>query len=240
MKKLIVLTLCAFCASLAQAESMQFVTLLSQPVGSFAKVKLLDANTAAEIKNLNYCQPSLDGTIDIASGGMKVDKLLDVKTMLGGDVGIYDVVQKENKGGEIRTQGPEGTQVLTGQFLKTTETMQGSGTYPLKINANDVTIQTGVTSKVASFNTMDLKNKAVLKKAAVWSVRASQKSMGWVKHTKEGCAGADCSPALLMGNPAMAIAVQNPGWSIDNPGLIVDGVLNQQVTTTKPNVSVLP
>lgn len=235
MKKLIVLTLCAFCASLAQAESMQFVTLLSQPVGSFAKVKLLDANTAAKIKNLNFCQPSLDGTIDIASGGMEVKKTLNVKTTLGGDVGAYATSSI------LLTAGDN--PVLTGKSLSVNGMMSipsnAEGTLKsVKINsAAAVNIGGSVTSKVASFKTMDLKDKAVLKNAASFSVRAS--SMGWTKHTKEGCTGDKCSPTLLMGSPLYAISV-NPGWSIRNPGLIVDGVLNQQVTTIKPNVSVLP
>ncbi len=236
MKKLIVLTLCAFCASLAQAESMQFVTLLSQPVGSFAKVKLLDANTAAEIKNLNFCQPSLDGTIDIASGGMTV-KTLKVDTTLGGDVGAYATSSI------LLTAGDN--PVLTGKSLSVNGMMSipsnAEGTLTsVKINsAAAVNIGGSVTSKVASFKTMDLKDKAVLKNAAALSVRASRDSMKWEKHTKEGCTGDKCSPTLLMGSPLYAISV-NPGWSIRNPGLIVDGVLNQQVTTIKPNVSVLP
>lgn len=239
MKKLIVLTLCVFCASLAQAESMQFVTLLSQPVGSFAKVKLLDAGKAADIENLNFCQPSLDGTIDVASGGMEVEKTLDVKTTLGGDVGAYATTSSI-----VLTAGDN--PVLTGKSLSVNGEMSipsnAEGTLKsVKINsAAAVNIGGSVTSKVASFKTMDLKDKAVLKNAASrLSGTLSKSTMTWAKHTKEGCAGENCSPTLLMGTPSL-IHLANPGWSIRNPGLIVDGVLNQQVTTIKPNVSVLP
>lgn len=49
------------------AEEMQFVTLLSQPVGSFSKVELLDASKPAEIFHLNFCNTDAQGEINVAA-----------------------------------------------------------------------------------------------------------------------------------------------------------------------------
>ena len=55
MKKLLLCSFVMCCAVLVSAEDMKFVTLLSQPVGSFSKVELLDPSKPAEIYHLNFC-----------------------------------------------------------------------------------------------------------------------------------------------------------------------------------------
>ena len=196
MKKLIVLTFCAFCAAWAQAESMQFVTLLSQPVGTFAKVKLLDAGKAASITNLNFCQPGLDGTIDVASEGVEIDQL-KVRNTLGGNAQSYLTETIKLKIGN----SPE----LNGKFL-TTGIMQvaseAAELKSLKINVQkEVVISSDVTSKAASFQTMNLVDKAVLKHAA--SSDGLAQSMSWKTHKKEGTS--EDGPALLVGEPTFTI-----------------------------------
>ena len=66
MKKIITLTLLVFFSVAAFAENMQFVTLLSQPVGSFAKMDLLGSEPV-EIYQLNFCNKGANGTIKIGS-----------------------------------------------------------------------------------------------------------------------------------------------------------------------------
>lgn len=229
MKKLIVLTLCAFCASLARAESMQFVTLLSQPVGSFAKVKLLEE---ANIGRLNFCQASLDGTIDASE--VKVDTL-NVNNTLGGNAGTYTL----GVGGSIKLSAPAGTEALTGKFLNTEKTMPANAKLtPLKISGKEVNIKNNVTSQVASFNTMTLTDKAVLASSARPLVGTKAKgTMEWKKYKKDGCSGENC-PFLLMGEPTNIFSV-NQGWVVRNPGTFVDGVFNPRVVVT-PTKSVVP
>lgn len=66
MKKLVIGLCALFAVSAASAEDMKFVTLLSQPVGSFAKLETLDQGTPSKIFNLNFCNTSVDsGTIKI-------------------------------------------------------------------------------------------------------------------------------------------------------------------------------
>lgn len=61
MKKFILPCALALLAVSAGAEEMRLVTLLSQPVGSFARVELLDSSKPAKIYNLNFCNNSSSG-----------------------------------------------------------------------------------------------------------------------------------------------------------------------------------
>lgn len=66
MKKFILPCALALLAVSAGAEEMRLVTLLSQPVGSFARVELLDSSKPAKIYNLNFCNTgSSGGTITV-------------------------------------------------------------------------------------------------------------------------------------------------------------------------------
>ncbi len=66
MKKFILPCALALLAVSACAEEMRLVTLLSQPVGSFARVELLDSSKPAKIYNLNFCNTgSSGGTITV-------------------------------------------------------------------------------------------------------------------------------------------------------------------------------
>ena len=66
MKKFILPCALALLAVSASAEEMRLVTLLSQPVGSFARVELLDSSKPAKIYNLNFCNTgSSGGTITV-------------------------------------------------------------------------------------------------------------------------------------------------------------------------------
>ncbi len=60
MKKLLFCAVLMLCAGMATAENMKFVTLLSQPVGSFASVEMLDQENPTEIFHLNFCNAAAD------------------------------------------------------------------------------------------------------------------------------------------------------------------------------------
>ena len=55
MKSFVMTCVFLFSCGLLAAEDMKFLTLLSQPVGSFSRVELLDTSKPAEIFHLNFC-----------------------------------------------------------------------------------------------------------------------------------------------------------------------------------------
>ncbi len=61
MKKFILPCALSLLALSVGAEDMRFVTLLSQPVGSFARVELMDNTKPAKIYNLNFCNTNSSG-----------------------------------------------------------------------------------------------------------------------------------------------------------------------------------
>ena len=83
------------CAFLA-AEEMKFVTLLSQPVGSFSRVELLDTSKPAEIFHLNFCNTGASGGTITVSGSdtdpVQAEKLRVLKgATLGGNIKTFKV-----------------------------------------------------------------------------------------------------------------------------------------------------
>lgn len=81
MKKFILPCALALLAVSAGAEEMRLVTLLSQPVGSFARVELLDSSKPAKIYNLNFCNnSSSDGTITVT--GVETDNPVNATYLL--------------------------------------------------------------------------------------------------------------------------------------------------------------
>lgn len=81
MKKFILPCALALLAVSAGAEEMRLVTLLSQPVGSFARVELLDSSKPAKIYNLNFCNNSSSGgTITVT--GVETDNPVNATYLL--------------------------------------------------------------------------------------------------------------------------------------------------------------
>lgn len=92
MKKLVIGVCALFAVTVVSAEEMKFVTLLSQPVGSFAKLETLDQNVPSKIFNLNFCNTSVTtGTIDIQ--GLSYLQTVDVESgaSVGGNVQNYSL-----------------------------------------------------------------------------------------------------------------------------------------------------
>ena len=91
MKSFVMTCVFLFSCGLLAAEDMKFVTLLSQPVGSFSRVELLDTSKPAEIFHLNFCNTDASGGTFAVSGSdtypVQAEKLrvLDGAT-LGGNI----------------------------------------------------------------------------------------------------------------------------------------------------------
>lgn len=100
MKKFILPCALALLAVSAGAEEMRLVTLLSQPVGSFARVELLDSNKPAKIYNLNFCNnSSSSGTITVT--GVETDNPVNA-TYLVSESGST-LSSSEEQGAPVRT-----------------------------------------------------------------------------------------------------------------------------------------
>lgn len=100
MKKFILPCALALLAVSAGAEEMRLVTLLSQPVGSFARVELLDSSKPAKIYNLNFCNNSSSGgTITVT--GVDTDNPVNA-TYLVSESGST-LSSSEEQGAPVRT-----------------------------------------------------------------------------------------------------------------------------------------
>ena len=100
MKKFILPCALALLAVSAGAEEMRLVTLLSQPVGSFARVELLDSSKPAKIYNLNFCNNSSSGgTITVT--GVETDNPVNA-TYLVSESGST-LSSSEEQGAPVRT-----------------------------------------------------------------------------------------------------------------------------------------
>ena len=104
MKKIFFLFLFSICSTVSFAESMQFLTLLSHPVGSFAKLEL-QTNRQADIFQLNFCNGFINGgSINIGTettpGSIEIQNLkMGANTKLLGNIAQYQVGSTEISAG---------------------------------------------------------------------------------------------------------------------------------------------
>lgn len=213
MKKLIVFCMFALFASAAAAEEMKFVTLLSQPVGSFARVELLDSSTPADIFHLNFCNiGSSGGTITVSGTGddaVNAEKLeVQSGAVLGGNVKHYELSSSMTvktganfKGGTLQAGTANAEKILVSSVLDAAQ--DAGGTAEL--------ITDTINAKVASFNKMTIDGKAVFDTPASGDTLAS--SMGWNQVAMAACTTAlsssasndlknGCKAYLLTGTPS--------------------------------------
>lgn len=187
MKSFVMTCVFLFSCGLLAAEDMKFVTLLSQPVGSFSRVELLDTSKPAEIFHLNFCNTDASGGTIAVSGSdpypvqAKKLRVLDGAT-LGGNIKTFEV--------DTITVGADSTfDGFTGGTLHVNTTApariivdedsdeknnEGSATF---IHGNDVTINN------ADFYRMNIDGVAYLKQAAS---SANQKTLSWKQVSPSG------------------------------------------------------
>lgn len=166
-----------FSAVFVAAEEMKFVTLLSQPVGSFSRVELLDQATPADIFHLNFCNTDASGgTITFASSQstpVDVEKLVvNSAAVLGGNVNYFradKITVYDNSGFEGGTLSVE----LAGPAKILVDDKSSKAAEFIHDNA--------VTIKAADFNTINIYNTAVLDTPASGSTLSS--ALTWQKVT---------------------------------------------------------
>ena len=154
MKKILVFSLMVLASSALFAEEMPFVTLLSQPVGSFSKVELTSSDSPTRIYHLNFCNTNATGTKTIKIGTTAVNSdLLNVATLkmgdntLKGNVKNYitDTQTQVSKGGNMKMKVLKASTVdFPANYAK--KLFVGA---TLTSNANH-----GITTQSASFNAM--------------------------------------------------------------------------------------
>ena len=188
MKSFVMTCVFLFSCGLLAAEDMKFVTLLSQPVGSFSRVELLDTSKPAEIFHLNFCNTDASGGTIAVSGSdtypVQAEKLrvLDGAT-LGGNIKTFEV--------DTITVGADSTfDGFAGGTLHVTTTAPARIIVDEDSNENNhsgsATFIHGkaVTINNADFYTMDINNTAVLSSAASGSTKTS--SLGWTQVSPSG------------------------------------------------------
>lgn len=239
MKKIFLCLAVMFSAVFVAAEDMKFVTLLSQPVGSFSRVELLDQSTPADIFHLNFCNTDASGgNITVSSSlttPVNVEKLVvDSGATLGGNLSyvLADKITVYNNSG----------------FVGGSLSAQLSG--PAKILVDDKRSQAAefihensVLIKTADFNTLNIYDKAVLDTPASGSTLATDLSWKEVDSSNTDkayiltniedavCGGKVCDDGFYL-NKATCLCVQlfpgigvGPVTPVDpvTPGLEQDG-----------------
>lgn len=177
MKKIITLTLLVFFSAAAFAENMQFVTLLSQPVGSFAKMDLL-GSAPVEIYQLNFCNKGANGTIQIGSEPIdgplvRIANLNVADTaILAGAIGSFNI-ENELKVGAGADVNIEYLDIGCGGKFSTGNSTKGSyvevkGTLQAPLNNGQQT----TTVEAASFEKLHVPSVVFFKNAAVGDTKA--------------------------------------------------------------------
>ena len=92
MKKLVLLLLSVSLAGMVWSEEMKFVTTLSQPVGSFARVESVNAERPAQALQVNFCNNKVSsGNINVDGAVRAAYLKLDNTGSLGGNVPVYQL-----------------------------------------------------------------------------------------------------------------------------------------------------
>lgn len=199
MKKIFFLFLLSFCSTVSFAESMQFLTLLSHPVGSFAKLEL-QTNRQADIFQLNFCNGFInEGVINIGTettpGSIEIQNLkMGANTKLLGNIAEYQV--------------DDSTKIYAGATAKVKEldvnndivVNPASGKdFFVKVNGTLFSEDTStIRTFVASFSKLTI--PGVAKFDSGTSVSGS--GLSWKQVNVSGCGTSDACKAYLITNAA--------------------------------------
>ena len=187
MKSFVMTCVFLFSCGLLAAEDMKFVTLLSQPVGSFSRVELLDTSKPAEIFHLNFCNTDASGGTIAVSGSdtypvqAKKLRVLDGAT-LGGNIKTFEVdtitIGADSSfdgftGGTLQVKTTAPARIIVDEDSDE-DNHTGSATF---IHGKAVTINN------ADFYRMNIDGVAYLKQAAS---SANQKTLSWKQVSPSG------------------------------------------------------
>ncbi len=193
MKKIFILSLLLSISSVLVAEDMRFVTLLSRPVGSFARVDLANSTQPAQITGtLNFCTATtLEGAISAAD--VDITKLyVTADGGLGGNAPQFLITNSIYIGENAS---------FTGGSLHWTGTADASHVLVAN-NGKDAELnsESSITSKVGALNTMTVKNTAVFDTPASAQIAASSLSWRKVTTTTADTSSISYPKALLLTN----------------------------------------
>ncbi len=208
MKKIILLTLFAFASASVAAESMQFVTLLSQPVGSFAKIDLM-SDASVKIYSLNFCNTSAsNGLINVGKEptSSSLVQLAELRmgagnTLTGNIPQVYVSKEMRIGTGADATIGHLDVGCGSGDGLEFSEESEekyieiGGGLYGENAAAETTTVD------AASFEKMYISSTARLETIAFGDTRSD--SFSWTNINASDCSskGTCKNELLLVGDP---------------------------------------
>ncbi len=215
MKSFLISCLLVLSCGMLYAEEMKFVTLLSQPVGSFSKVELLDTAKSADIFHLNFCNTGVtSGSITVSGTGTPVDVeklLVRSSASLTGNLKTFSVSNSISVGsGANFTGGKLGADTA---YVDKVSVDDGNGTS----GEASLTVMQNLSLKTANFRTMDIANIAVMDSPAVATAKSSSLSWKKVSGTSSETA-ANTKAYLLTGTPSI-VAGYNPDLKPGNGGV---------------------
>ena len=207
-KKIVSFFVCMFVALLAQAEEMKFVTMLSQPVGVFKQVDLVDASKTSTMNKLIFCQKGSNCQMTAKQRVVIPNNLTlegDATTLKADStVGVYYVNTfvlrgPEKAAGDAASLTAKGLEAVQSRLVasKIYEFVD-SEKFPRRVKIHlknyPFSYNGDLTSRIASFNTMTVTGTAVLKKIAT-ETGAKATSLNWqtVNCADSSTAVSDCA-----------------------------------------------
>lgn len=171
MKKYL-LILCSICVALsASAETMKFVTMLAQPVGTFARVDTTDSNEPTKLASLSFCTTSIDlGTInakDVTISG-------DLTVESGATLTTHDITTVKDIDSLNIYKNTTGT--FVGGSLEVNR-----ATIPQVEVTKTMTVSDGISTKTASLSRMNITN------TAIFTGGGRNVNMSWTQINAENC-----------------------------------------------------
>ncbi len=198
MKKIFFLFLLNICSTVSFAESMQFLTLLSHPVGSFAKLEL-QTNRQADIFQLNFCNDFInEGSINIGTettpGSIEIQNLkMGANTKLLGNIAQYQVGSTEISAGA--------TAKVKKLYVNNNIEVNPDSEKDFFVKVNG-TLSSGATSTIRTFvaSFSKLKIPYVAEFDSATSVSGS--GLSWKQVNVSGCGTSEDCKAYLITNAA--------------------------------------
>lgn len=151
MKKFLLLSVALFTCGVLHAEGMQFVTVLSSPLGTFNQLETADPNAATTATRVNFCTArSTEGTIDLHHKDFSIQNIfLRSGSLVGNDVKNFSSTTS-------LTLGKGGT--ITGNSLKAgVLSFWDAGSAKINVTGT-LTIGSYALARVGKADTMSLGN----------------------------------------------------------------------------------
>ena len=198
MKKIILIGLFGFLTTASFAAQMQFVTLLSQPVGSFAKVELPNDGTA-EIFHLNFCNESAPPSTINVSGTIKAGYLKGDSTRFSSNFDEYRLSDSLEVGQSGTLDVVEMHISNKLNLFTTTNYTEADNSAYVKVARELVarpSSEQNFVTHVAAFETMNIPDIANMKVPATGETEG--KDFMWTQVNASACGTSDACKAYLL------------------------------------------